>query len=302
MAVSYTIFTYMKKRLLPHLAFGIATGFIVWACQEFLFILIEDGLVPRGGRSALAGILLGSVAGALLGGLEGYLVYNRPKARRGIAIGTSFGACSGLASFYLIDYLQQHLPEVISRNDLYLEFLLASRWFITAVFIGMSTGIRDRSNLCIVRGMLSGVMAGGASGIVSFALFSQVQNAFLARGACIVSFTTFLAIALTAMSRLKRKEWIRSLNGKYEGIEFELDREIHFMGSQIDDDINLTSYQNVNRTHAKLLKYYTGYSLVDNDPLGQTFVNFRNVSEQPLKNGDIIKVGNAIFQYCKKAD
>ncbi len=291
----------MKRRFLPYLVFGMATGIIAWACQEFLYILIEDGFIPQSFQSAFAGTLLGGITGATLGRLEGFLVYNNPMAKRGSLIGVLFGAFSGLISFYIIDHIQQHLPETISGNPYYLEFLFASRWFIIAVFIGMSIGIRDRNNLRIVRGILSGVMGGLVSSALSIVAFIHIPNPFWARGICITSFTTFLAISLVITSQLKRQEWIKSLNGKFEGIDFELDQEIHFMGSQIDDDINLTSYQNVNRTHAKLLKYYTGYSLVDNDPFGRTFVNFRSINEQPLKNGDIIKIGDAVFQYCRKA-
>ncbi len=291
----------MKKRLVPYLASGMATGIIVWACQEFLFILADDGIVSKNLLSALAGMMLGGITGAVLCRMEGFLVYNAPLARRGTVFGASFGGCSGLISFYLVDYIRQYLPEVLPQNAYFMEFLFASRWFIIAVFIGISTGIGNRNSLRIFRGVLSGLVAGSASGVLSFVLFSQIQSSFWARGLCITSFTTFLALSLILTSRLKRTEWIRSLNGKFEGIEFELERDIHLMGSQVDDDINLASYQNVNWTHAKLLKYYTGYSLIDNDPFGQTFVNFRNISEQPLKNGDIIKIGNAMFQYCRKA-
>ena len=89
-----------------------------------------------------------------------------------------------------------------------------------------------------------------------------------------------------------------SLNGSLAGREFELSKETHYLGTQTEDQINLGSYEEVNSTHAKLIRYETGYSLVDNDPFCSTFVNFRNITEQPLKNGDIIKVGSAIFQYC----
>ena len=291
----------MKKIFLPYVIFGVAAGILTWTCQEFLFVLVEDGFIPRNFQSAFAGILLGGIAGAILGRLEGFMVYNHSLTQRGTVMGGSLGAISGLLSFYMVDYIQQHFPDIVSSNVYYLKLLFASRWFIIAVFIGISIGIRNRSNLYIVRGILSGIIGGVITSVFSLVLFSQIQNPFWARAICITSFTTILTISLLLTSRIRRKGWITSLNGKFEGIEFELDRDIHFLGSQVDDDINLSSYQNVNRTHAKLLKYYTGYSLVDNDPFGQTFVNFRSINEQSLKTGDIIKVGDAIFQYCQKA-
>lgn len=291
----------MKKKIFPYLIFGIATGIIAWACQEFLFILIKDGLIPSHLQSVLSGTLLGAIVGAIIGRLEGFIVYNKPLATRGTIIGVLFGGISGLFSFYLVDFIQQNLSTLITEDGFYLEFLLASRWTIISVFIGISIGIRDQNNHRFTRGMLSGVISGLIGSALSIPIFGEIQDPFWARGIHIVSFVAIIAISLVMTSTFGRKEWIKALNGKYEGIDFELTQDIHLLGSQIDDDINLSSYQNVNRTHAKLLKYYTGYSLIDNDPFGQTFVNFRSIKEQPLKNGDILKIGNAIFQYCKKA-
>ena len=291
----------MKKKFLPYLIFGIATGIIAWACQEFLFILIKDGVIPSFLQSVLSGTLLGAIIGAIIGRLEGFIVYNKPQALRGTVIGGFFGGISGLFSFYLVDFIQQHLPAIVAGNVYYLDFLLASRWTIISVFIGISIGIRDQKNHRFARGVLSGIISGLIASGLSIPIFSGIQDPFWARGVHIVSFVAIIAIVLVLTSTFGRKEWIKALNGKYEGIDFELTQDIHLLGSQIDDDINLSSYQNVNRTHAKLLKYYTGYSLVDNDPFGQTFVNFRSIKEQPLKNGDILKIGNVIFQYCKKA-
>ncbi len=81
-------------------------------------------------------------------------------------------------------------------------------------------------------------------------------------------------------------------------MDIELSKEIHLFGTQDSDDINLQDYQDVQQSHAKLIRYFDYYSLVDNDPFCQTFVNFRVVKEQFLKNGDILKIGTALFQYC----
>lgn len=291
----------MKKKFFPYLIFGIATGIIAWACQEFLFILIKDGVIPSFLQSVLSGTLLGAIIGAIIGRLEGFIVYNKPQAFKGTVIGVFFGGISGLFSFYLVDYIQQYLPSIVAGNTYYLDFLLASRWTIISVFIGIAIGIRDQKNLKFARGVFSGIISGIIGSGLSIPIFSEIHDPFWARGVHIVSFVAIIGVVLVFTSTFGRKEWIKALNGKYEGIDFELTQDIHLLGSQVDDDINLSSYQNVNRTHAKLLKYYTGYSLVDNDPFGQTFVNFRSIKEQPLKNGDILKIGNAIFQYCKKA-
>ena len=120
----------------------------------------------------------------------------------------------------------------------------------------------------------------------------------IARGIGLVVLCSVFSLSLYLFSFLGRKIWLKVLNGKLEGLEIALSREIHLFGTQDNDDINLQDYQDVQQSHAKLIRYFDNYSLVDNDPFCQTFVNFRGIKEQFLKNGDILKIGTALFQYC----
>ncbi|PCI23950.1 MAG: hypothetical protein COB67_12190, partial [SAR324 cluster bacterium] len=163
----------------------------------------------------------------------------------------------------------------------------------------IAIGLRDRNKQQLTRGLFGGVLAGLLGGTLTVLFTALISNLYWARGFGFLSMSTVFSIVLFYFSKYQRKEWLKILSGPLEGMDFELSNEIHFLGTQNSDDINLKDYEDINPTHAKMIRYAYGYSLIDNDPFGRTYVNFRSVNEQPLKNGDILKIGSATFQYCR---
>ncbi|MCP4754023.1 MAG: FHA domain-containing protein [Proteobacteria bacterium] len=228
---------------------------------------------------------------------KGFYTDSPFKLKKGVCWGAVFGFPAGLLGFFLADQIIRYVPFI--AESLFLANLVYSlRWLLIGLSIGMAMGKRDDSDLMMYRGLISGTIAGLLGGIAITVTSILLTNPFWSRGIGFVVFSTILTGSLYHFSTLGRKAWLKALNGKLEGTDFELSQEIHFLGTQSNDDINLKSYQDIRPTHAKLVRYHSGYSLIDNDPFWQTYVNFRNIKEQPLKNGDIVKLGRALFQFC----
>jgi len=287
----------MKRLILPYTLFGIAAGLSVWFIHETLLYLVYINLIPEAFTSAVSGGIVGLAAGTIILFTAGFFNGNKILIKRGLILGAVFGLVGGLISFFVIDLMIAKM-EFIAVNWLLSNLLYGARWLVLALFIGVALGIRDGNELILIRGLVSTAIAGILGGIIITLSTSLVNPPFWSRGIGYIVFLTVITLSIPYFSKLGRKIWIKTLNGKLEGLEFEMFKDIHYFGTQSDDDINLRSYEDIRPTHAKLIKYYSGYSLVDNDPFWQTFVNFRNIKEQPLKNGDIIKIGKALFQYC----
>ncbi len=265
----------------------------VWSFHEFLLYLVSLGFIPLSMKAVLSGLIIGSAFGGFIGAGEGFFYNSKYKFKKGVRKGVIFGLISGIISFQLVEQIQPGLS-----NPLLIDMLYALRWLIIAISIGLSIGFKNNNHLALIRGVISGVIAGLIGGIIITYLVFFTNQPFLSRGLGYVVFSVLFSGTLFHFSSFGRRTWLMSLNGRLEGLDIELSKDIHFIGTQDNDDIDLRGYQDVQQSHARLIKYFNNYSLIDNDPFCQTSVNYRNIKEQFLKNGDILKVGTALFQYC----
>ncbi len=287
----------MKNRTFSHTLYGVATGLTVWSLFELWIYLYPTELNPGRIEVAVSSLLIGIGFGFFTLIKSGFFTDNTFKIKRGALYGTLTGLMGGVCGFVLVDQIN---PLIVGSSlpPLLIQALHVARWLILALFIGVGAGLRDRSSTIMTRSLIGSGIAGLSCGIMITVINALSPVFFISRGIGFVLFGVILIMSLEYMAVFQRKAWIKGLNGTLEGLDLELLQEIHALGTQSNDDINLKSYQDIRPSHAKLVRYYSGYSLVDNDPFWQTYVNFRNIKEQPLKNGDIIKVGQALFQYC----
>jgi len=286
----------MKNQTKAQLWVGIAAGLTLWSVQELTQFALNASSLHQYLVLGIQGLLLGGFLGALYLGSEGYLHQHLPRMVMGIRLGFLTGGLGGMLGYLLVAQILLQNPELSSMSR---ALVFSQSWLLTYLMIGVGQGLRDQSNLQLIRGLLTALIACIYTGIL-FALIELLPiPQGIKPGLSIFLLGFGFAVIVNFFSNFRRVEWLKSLNGNLENMEFELSKHIHYLGTQNLDRINLSSYPNINSTHAKLIKYYSGYSILDNDPFVRTWVNFRNVTEQPLKNGDIIKVGTAVFQYLK---
>lgn len=287
----------MRNKIGYYIGFGLASALMALSLQEFYLYLFDKLPIPQSLTVTLFGAVTGGILGALFAGMDGFFSGSNFLFRTGVRLGLIIGLAGGAISFFVVDQITSF--NLLTEDNFYvLQLVLISRWVVIALSIGLAIGFRDKNQLVTTRSIGAGLIAGVLGGL-SISIVSQfIQMPSIARGVGLIVLGVAFTVSLYRFSFLGRKVWLKVLNGKLEGLEIELTKEILIFGTQDNDDINLQDYQDVQQSHAKLIRYFENYSLVDNDPFCQTFVNFRGIKEQFLKNGDILKIGTALFQYC----
>jgi diguanylate cyclase (GGDEF)-like protein len=80
------------------------------------------------------------------------------------------------------------------------------------------------------------------------------------------------------------------------GKRFELDKEELILGRGSDVDI-IIDRDSVSRRHAKIICTDGSYAVIDLGSTNGTYVNDEPVSERTLRDGDLLKIGNAIYKF-----
>ncbi|MGK0288650.1 MAG: hypothetical protein ACI86H_000063 [bacterium] len=289
----------MNKLLKPNLLIGLATGFGAWLIVDIFLFIQSLFQLSQAVTTILSGTLLGTILGLVLGSSNGFFHQNILLLKRGAFIGSLLGALGGFLSFGFAN-LVLNSSQMIHDSSISTIILHAQRWISIGIFIGLAVGFIEKKQIMFSRGIYAGLIASTITAIFTPIVLWITSSAFITRGFSLISFSVLFSVGVIYLSIHYRKTWLRALNGKIEGLEFELTELTHCLGSQDNDDIHLNSFQYVNPTHAKLIQYDEDFALLDNDPFSRTFVNFRPIEEQALKNGDILKIGSALFQYCQK--
>ena len=243
-------FIFMRRILLPHIVYGLAAGLTVWFFHELLLYLFYSGLIPDKVNSLLSGGVIGLTAGLTTLLAAGFFSGNKVLIKRGIVFGGIFGLIGGVVSFFVFDLMISGW-EFIAANWLITNLFYASRWLVLALFIGIALGFRDSNELVLLRGLASTAVAGILGGAAITVSTHFIVSPFWSRGVGYIVFLIILTLSIPYFSKLGRKIWIKALNGKLEGLEFEMFKEIHHFGTQSDDDINLRGYEDIRPTHAK---------------------------------------------------
>ncbi|MDP8924212.1 MAG: FHA domain-containing protein, partial [Chloroflexota bacterium] len=90
---------------------------------------------------------------------------------------------------------------------------------------------------------------------------------------------------------------LRAEHGSVDVIEVTLDRSVLDIGRRLTNDIVIHD-TNVSRQHARLVRGPDGYTIEDTQSSNGTFVNDERVfGPRQLRNGDVIRIGDAVFVY-----
>lgn len=80
------------------------------------------------------------------------------------------------------------------------------------------------------------------------------------------------------------------------GKRVELDGEELTIGRGSDVDITIDR-DSVSRRHAKIVQTGNQYAIIDLGSTNGTYVNDEPISERTLRDGDLVKIGNAIYKF-----
>jgi pSer/pThr/pTyr-binding forkhead associated (FHA) protein len=90
------------------------------------------------------------------------------------------------------------------------------------------------------------------------------------------------------------------LNGRFRGREFPLTQRFTRIGGSPKTEVGLPGYKNVADVHVEVTREKGEYVLTDAGSKTGAFVNEEKTEKTVLREGDVIRVGDAQFQFRKK--
>jgi hypothetical protein len=283
---------------------GIFAGMAAWPFTEL--ILFYQPSFPN---LLLFNIALGIAVGICIGGSfgmsEGLLSSTRAKLKAGIITGIIIGAVGGVLGFIAgqaaLLFIGTHAFNSTGRYNQYgIPLSRAVGWALFGLFVGIGEGLRSRSGAKVRNGIIGGFIGGLLGGlVVEYARFYSPQNHFVrlgglvVLGGCIGMFYGLIENRLTEGS-------LRMLSGPMAGREFLLSQKTVRIGESDKTEVTLSGYRNVADCHMEIKRAKNSFTIVDAGTKRSTFVNDQKIESTRLKNGDVIRIGDAQFQFFNK--
>lgn len=257
------------------------------------------------GLSVLPALLPGTALGAFLGGtfasLDEFMGHYPRRALRTGGSGALLGALGGLAGLgplgLLVPVAGASAAVPLTEGALWHWGLFAPALGVVAAAACFASGLGVGQTRLGVQRAGWGFVGGAVTGAVlaaGFALANPVSwlhlGGFAAWGAV-------LAVIVYWREKRFARHWLRVLTGPGE------DRILPLRGLEIrlgkleSNEIPLPGYQEIHPVHCQMRWTGEHYQIIDDETGGTVLVNFRQVQEQVLKTGDLVKIGSALLQY-----
>ena len=108
---------------------------------------------------------------------------------------------------------------------------------------------------------------------------------------------------LIGLAQVVLKEaWLKVESGFRAGREVMLTKDETTIGRAESCDLGLFGDNTVERLHARIERKDNQYVLADVETAGGTFLNDKPVRKStPLRDGDVIRVGNSVLRFGERA-
>jgi hypothetical protein len=277
-----------------------------WAAFLVAVIAIVTGIHnPRAPdvvwRVGVIGGLLGMFVGGAVGAMDALLNAVGSQRITRVLLCIGIGLVGGLIGGFLAEGLHQiGLPIVLA-------------WMLVGVFIGVSVGafdllraFREKEDTRVpLKKTLNGVyggLIGGAVGGLPFAVLLALEGlprSGLIFGLVLLGSAIGLMIALAQV--FLKEAWLKVEAGFRAGREVMLTKEETTIGRAESCDIGLFRDNTIEKLHARIKLEANRYVLADaNTPAGTYLNDQKVVKPMPLKNGDLIRVGNSELRFGER--
>jgi hypothetical protein len=294
----------LSTRVIFFSLIGIIAGIVAWPFSELL--IHAQSRFPT---LMLYNIAMGLVAGFLVGGCfgtsEGILTVSGAKTRGGLGAGLVIGLAGGAAGVFAGQAALLSIGTVFFNSAggfqrFGVPLSRALGWSVFGIFIGLIEGARSLS----IHKMRNGVLGGFIGGLLG-GLFFEYMRIFRPGGL----YTRLVGFVLLGFfiglfygfieNRLTRASLVL-LNGRFRGREFPLTQRFTRVGGSDKTEVGVQSYKNVADVHVEVTREKGEYVLTDAGSKTGTFVNDSRVEKTVLHEGDVIRAGDAQFQFRKK--
>ncbi len=306
-------------------------GTLLGAIGGFLGFLIQEGMIHHDELTPAAdiirlGIYVGAMLGLTLGCVEGIAVSSSRRLVIGASLGFIMGIVGGLFGIYFGSILfnillfGKSLQDASSPgvgNFIQLVIARAVGWSLLGAFPGMAAGAATLSVKRMLHGLAGGLIGGFVGGIL-FDLVGNLLAPALAPVAAATSHSQFdsggpsRAIGFTAIGlftglfiglveELLKRAWVRVLAGKNEGKDYIISKGLTVLGRDERADVPLFGDPSVAPQHAAIKLENNRHVLLDGgSPLGSV-VNGQRITQQLLRDGDMIQIGQVRLLFHERA-
>ncbi len=285
------------KTVVLGLAAGLWAGFAAEGTLIALERLGAGGMV----RALAAGLALGLVSGGLLARI-GEGLHRHPRrawvtTAWGAAFGGGVGLAMGAATWGLAPFAAPPRDVFgVSALGVYAA-LLALLLGLLGAAVGFSSGFGVGDVSLGLRRLRRGSTAGLAMGaVVGVGVLFFPRNLWV-HSATLILWSAVVAQGMFWTEKRFARRWLRVLTGPGEDECFPLENRSIRLGKLESNEIPLLHYSEVYPVHCRIDWVQDQYKIIDDETGGTVYVNFRQVQEQPLKAGDLVKIGSALLQY-----
>ncbi|MBF0278547.1 MAG: FHA domain-containing protein [SAR324 cluster bacterium] len=284
----------MKTLRLFHTAvIGGLGGLVSWSFLQ-IFFYAENiiGPFPLLDQFVYQGMVVGVGIGIFICSRENILSENFHALKTSAFAGAGIGLISGLFAFVI--------GQSLLAFPTYMPFswIRLVSWTLFGFWLGVIANLAAPASRRSVSQII-GALLGGLLGGLSFEAYQLLQVEYFSDLLSLVFIGMILSLSLVFIDTCTSKAYLRILTGGSEGKIFLLDKKEFALGYNSQNDIVLRGYSEVCGTHAQIIQSSLTHQIVNVCSGGQVLVNYRYIDQQSMKNGDIIKLGTALLQYCE---
>ncbi|MCS7252427.1 MAG: FHA domain-containing protein [Armatimonadota bacterium] len=288
---------YVSVRPLWRALGGALGGFAAWAFSEWLVRAYERASYePTIGELFALGLIWGICIGLAI------RLSDTPRLipLRSIAVGAllsipwcGIAGTAGVVVGQLLYEPQTHISGLLGGMGGALARSFG--WGIFGSILGLGLGLMRGSIKGATNAAIGGAL-GGMLGGFAFEALSGAMSGALARLFSLVVVGSLIGLCIGYVETVFSRALLKVINGKLEGKEFILDKPLITVGCKESCDVAIYYDKAVQPLHATL-RWVDGYYLLESQHGARTLVNGIPVLRQPVKNSDIITVGNTKLVY-----
>jgi hypothetical protein len=283
---------------------GILAGALAWPVIEL--VLYFQATIPT---LLLLNVILGVAAGVCMGGgfgaSEGIISRSGVKIRNGILTGLVIGVVAGAAGFIAGQAALLFLGTVIFHSAYTVQrfgFPLSRSigWALFGLCIALVHGVRCLSWTKIRNGIIGGLCGGFIGGLVVEYLNVFTPHAWYARLCGFVVLGLLIGIFYGIVENRLSRASLLLLGGKSQNREFLLTQKVTNIGASPKTEISIDGYTGTSGVHTLITREKGEFLLTDAGSKTGTYLNDEKIRSRKLKDGDVIRVGDAQFLFRER--
>jgi hypothetical protein len=291
-------------RIILYGIIGLFAGLLCWPFTEAI-LFFQASFPSLLIFSMVLGIAVGLFMGGSFGMSEGIISNSIEKLRSGGitgvvigSIGGMLGMVAGQAALLLVGTLFFNSAGAYSNYGIPISRALG--WAVFGIGVGTVEGIRSRSGPKLRNGILGGFIGGFLGGLVVeyMVAFSPANAPARLVGLCVLGL--LIGVSYGLVERGLSKASLRLLSGTLRGREFLLTQRKTTVGGAQSTEVTLAGYRNVSNEHAEITREGSQFTVAQTRGGKPLYVNDEKVNRTVLHDGDVIRVGDAQFQFSRK--